>query len=38
MNVAKSKVMRSDRDGIIGEINIMMDGLVLEEVGVFKYL
>ena len=30
--------MRSARDGIVGEINIMMDGQVLEEVAVFKYL
>ena len=28
VNVAKSKVMRSARDGIVGEMNIMMDGLV----------
>ena len=27
LNVAKSKVMRSARDGIEGEMNIMMDGL-----------
>ena len=38
VNVAKSKVMRSARDGIVGEMNIMMDGLVLEEVEAFKYL
>ena len=38
MNVAKSKVTRSARDGIAGDINIMMDGLVLEEREVFKYL
>ena len=38
MNIAKSKVMRSARDGIVGEMNIRMDGLVLEEVEVFKYL
>ena len=36
--VAKSKVMRSARDGIVGEMNIMMDGLVLDEVNVFKKL
>ena len=30
--------MRSARDGIVGEMNIMIDGLVLEEVEVFKYL
>ena len=35
MNVAKSKVMRSARDGIVREVNIMMDGLVSEEVEVF---
>ena len=38
MNVAKSKVMRSSRDGIGREMNIMMDGLVLEDVKVYKYL
>ena len=38
MNVAKSNVMRSARHGIVGEINMMMDGLVLEEMEVFKYL
>ena len=38
VKVAKSKVMRSARDGIVGEMNIRMDGLVLEEVEVFKYL
>ena len=30
--------MRSDRGVIVGEMNIMMDGQVLEEVAVFKYL
>ena len=35
MNVATSKVMRSARDGIVGEINIMVDDQVLEEVAVF---
>ena len=38
VNVAKSKVMRSASDGIVGEMNIMMDGQVLEEVAVFTYL
>ena len=38
MNVAKSKVMRSARDGIAGKMSIEMDGRVLEEVEVFKYL
>ena len=38
VNVAKNKVMRSARDGIVGEISIMMDGLVLEEVETIKYL
>ena len=38
MNLAKSKVMRSARYGMVGEMNIMMDGEVLEEVAVFKYL
>ena len=38
MNVAKSKAMRSARDGIVLEMNIMMYGLVLEEVAIFKYL
>ena len=38
MNVAKSKGMRSARDGIVKQVNIMMDGLVLEEVEVLKYL
>ena len=28
VNVAKSEVMQSARDGIVGEMNIMMDGLV----------
>ena len=30
--------MRYVRDGIVVEIYIMMDGLVLKEVEVFKYL
>ena len=34
----KSRVMRSARDGIVREINIMMDGQVLEELKVFKWL
>ena len=38
VNVAKGKVMRSARDGIVGEMNIVMDGQVLEEVAFFKYL
>ena len=38
MNGAKSKIMRSARDGNVGEMNMMMDGQVLEEVEVFKYL
>ena len=29
VNVTKSKVMRSAREGIVGEMNIMMDGLVV---------
>ena len=38
VTVAKSKVMRSARDGIADEMNIMMDSEVLEVVAVFKYL
>ena len=38
VNVAKSKGMRSARDGMVGEMNIMMDDEVLEEETVFKYL
>ena len=38
VNVAKNKVMRSVRDGIVGEMNIMMDAQVLEKVKVFKYI
>ena len=38
VNLVKSKVIRSVRDGMVGEMNIMMDGEVLEEVAVFKYL
>ena len=38
MNVAKSKVMRSVRNGIVGKMNIVKGGQVLEEVEVFKYL
>ena len=38
VNVAKSKDMRCARDSIVGEMNIIMDGLVLEEVEVFKHL
>ena len=34
----KSDVVQSVRDGIFGEMNIMMDGQELEEVEVFKYL
>ena len=36
MNVAKSKVTRSARDGILEEMNIVMDDQVLEKVKVFK--
>ena len=36
INLAKSKVMRSARDGMVGEMNIMMDGEVLEDLAVFK--
>ena len=36
VNVPKSKVMRSARDGIVGEMNIVMDGEVVV-VDVFKY-
>ena len=36
--VAKNKIMRSARCGIVREMNIMMDGQMLEEVEVFKYL
>ena len=38
VNEAKSKVMQSTRGGTVGGMNIMMDGQVLEEVEVFKYL
>mgnify|MGYP001951562842 FL=1 len=38
VNLSESKVMRSARDGMVGEMNIRMDGEVLEEVAVFKYL
>ena len=38
VNVSKSKVMRSARDGVVGGMNIMIDCEVLEEVAVFKYL
>ena len=35
LNVVKSKVMRSARDCMVGEMNIMIYGLVWEEVEVF---
>ena len=38
VNVTKREVMRSARDGIVGEMNIMIDGQVLEDVAVIKYL
>ena len=38
VNAAKSKVMRSARDGNVEEMKIMMDDQVLEEVEVFTYL
>ena len=38
VNVTKSKVMRSARDGIVGEMNIKMESQVMEEVVDFKYL
>ena len=38
MDVAKSKVMRSVRDGIAVEINIVIDGQVLEEMKLLNYL
>ena len=38
MNLARIKVMRSTRCGIVREMNIMIYGLVLEDVEVFKYL
>ena len=33
-----SYILRSARDGMVGEMNIMLDGEVLEEVEVFMYL
>ena len=38
LKVKKSKVMLYARDCIFGEMNFMMDGQVLEEAEVFKYL
>ena len=38
VNIVKNKVMRSARDDIVGEKNIMVDGLLMEEVDFFKYL
>ena len=38
VNLCKRKVIRCSRDGMVGEMNIMMDGEVFEEVAVFKYL
>ena len=38
VNEAKNKVMRYVGDGIVWEMNIVMDGQVLQEVEVFKYL
>ena len=38
MKLEKSKVMRSARDGMVDEMNIMNDGEVLEAVAVLKYL
>ena len=37
-NVGKNKVIRSVSDGIVGEINIVIDGQVLHEVEVIKYI
>ena len=37
MNV-EEQGLRSAKDGIVGEMNIMMNGLVVEEVEVFNYL
>ena len=36
MKLAKSKVMRSARDDMVDKMNIMMDGVVLEEVAVLS--
>ena len=36
MNLAMIKVMRSARDGMVGEMNIMMDDVVLDEVAVLS--
>ena len=36
MNLAKSRVMRSVRNDIVGEMSIMMDGQVLEKVDVLS--
>ena len=38
VNVTKNKVMQYVRDGIIMEMNIVMDSQILEEVEVSKYL
>ena len=38
MIVVKSMVIQSVRDRIVGEMNIVMDGQVLEEVEGFMYL
>ena len=36
VNLAKSRVMRSVRNDIVGEMSIMMDGQVLEKVDVLS--
>lgn len=38
VNVGKSKVLRCARDGRMGGMNIVLNGKMLEEVSVFKYL
>ena len=38
VNVAKSKVMRCARDGVVGTLQVCLNGEVLEEVESFKYL
>ena len=38
VSIAESKVMKSVRAGIVWEINIMMEGQVLDVMEVFKHL
>lgn len=38
MDVVKSKMMRYSRDGMAGSMDVSLNGMMLEEASVMKYL